>query len=168
MAQATKAQKVAAAHARAARWFKSPDMPELPDNNDGEEPLTAMWHDCIDSDVDDDDCGYTGGVNICLDSEWEGDMGESDEWSDTESLAELEGEELEANLQALRPKLLVTNPVEVMMPYEEIRCGKSAQTFANAEKNCRLGYNGLSKHTKQLHNKKARDGAATRQWAQNS
>jgi hypothetical protein len=43
--------------------------------------------------------------NVCLDSEKELEgMDENDEWSDTESLAELEGDELEASLQALRPK----------------------------------------------------------------
>jgi hypothetical protein len=83
---------------------------------------------CIDSDSD-DDCGYTGGVNLHLDSEQElEDTDESDKWSDTESLSELEGEELEENLQALRPKLPVTSPEEVTMLYEEIRGGKSAKT----------------------------------------
>jgi hypothetical protein len=107
-------------------------------------------------------------VNVCLDSEQEEDTDGSDEWSDTESLAELEGEELEANLQALRPKLPVTSPEGVTTLYEEIRCGKSAKTFADAEKNRGLGYNGLAKHTKQLQDKKARDGAAMREWARNS
>jgi hypothetical protein len=114
----------------------------------------------VDSDSD-DDCGYTGGVNVCVDSEWQEEemdgRDDLDEWSDTESLAELEGDELEANLQALKPGLRDTSlqELEVTTPYEEIKGGKSAKTFANAEKNHGLGYNGLSKHTKQLHDKKA-------------
>jgi hypothetical protein len=125
---------------------------------------------CIDLDLDDDG-RYTGGVNVCLDSELEEDRdGSDDEWSDTdsESFVELEREELEANLQALRPKLPLTSPEEVTTLYDEIRGGKSAKTFAKAEKNCGLGYNGLSKCTKQLHHKKVQDGAATREQAQNS
>jgi hypothetical protein len=54
----------------------------------------------------DSDCGYTGGVNVsCQQSGLESHYEPSeDEWenSDTESLAELEGDELEQNLQNLR------------------------------------------------------------------
>ena len=154
----TQAQNAAAACARAARWHPEPaDTPEPSDNE--QESLVATPRSpillCIDSDSD-DDCGYTGGVNVCLDSELEEDRdGSDDEWSDTESLVELEGEELEANLQALRPKLPLTSPEEVTTLYDKIRGRKSAKTFAKAEKNHGLGYNGLSKHTKQLHDKKA-------------
>src|ERR1700723_723289 len=125
----TPAQKAAAARARAARWaINNPEPAETSEPSDSErEYLTAMQHYspiCIDSDSD-DDCGYTGGVNVHLDLEEElEDMGESDEWSDTECLSELEGEELEANLQALRPKLPVTSPEKVSTPYEEISGGK--------------------------------------------
>jgi hypothetical protein len=93
-----------------------------------------------------------GGVNVCLDLELEEDRDRSDQWSDTESLVELEGEELEVNLQALRLKL---SPEKVTTLYDKIRDGKSAKTFTKAERNCGLGYNGLSKCTKQLHDKKA-------------
>jgi hypothetical protein len=78
------------------------------------------------------------------------------------------GDKLEASLQALRPKLPITSPEGVTTPYDEIRGGKSAKAFAKAEKNRELGYNGLSKHTKQLHDKKAQDGAAMREQARNS
>lgn len=48
------------------------------------------------------DCGYEGGVDYDS-SDDEYDSTDSDEnWSSDESLAELEGDELEANLQALR------------------------------------------------------------------
>jgi hypothetical protein len=167
----TQAQKAAAARARAARWLiNNPERADTSEPSDSEqESLAATQHSpiCIDLDSD-DDCRYTGGVNVHLDSEQElEDTDGSDKWSDTESLSELEGEELEENLQALRLKLPVTSPEEVTTPYEEIRGGKSAKTFANAEKICGLGYNGLSKHTKQLCDKKARDGAAMHERARN-
>jgi hypothetical protein len=53
-----------------------------------------------DSGESDSDCGYEGGID-CDPSDDEEDS-EDDEWSDDESLAELEGDELEANLSALR------------------------------------------------------------------
>ena len=52
-----------------------------------------------DSGQSDLDCGYEGGID-CDPSNDEEDS-EDDEWSDDESLAELEGDELEANLSAL-------------------------------------------------------------------
>ena len=40
---------------------------------------------CIDLDLD-DDCRYTGGVNVCLDSELEEDRdGSDDEWSEVQA-----------------------------------------------------------------------------------
>jgi hypothetical protein len=133
-------QNAAAAHARAARWLaNNPEPADTPETFDSEQHSpTAAQHFpiCIDSDSDDDDCGYAGGVDVCLDSEKELEgMDENDEWSDTESLAELEGDKLEASLQALRPKLPITSPEEVTTPYDEIRGGKSAKAFAKAEKN---------------------------------
>ena len=71
---ATQAQKAAAARARVARWptASSANLDyELSDN--GQESLMAATHypACsVDSDSD-DDCGYTGGVNVCVDSEWQ-------------------------------------------------------------------------------------------------
>ena len=46
----------------------------------------------------DRDCGYTGGVNWSPDSDSEHSRSS---WSDTETLAELDEEELEENLQML-------------------------------------------------------------------
>ena len=53
---------------------------------------------CPSSDSD-SDCGYEGGVNFCL------SKSDSFDYSDAESLEELEGEELEANLNELRAEL---------------------------------------------------------------
>jgi len=96
----TQAQKATAAHARAARWPSVNLNYELSDNEQASLIVAAQLHSpaCVDSDSD-DDCGYTGGINVCVDSEWqeeEMDGRDHDEWLDTESLAELEGEELDA------------------------------------------------------------------------
>ena len=77
----TQAQNAAAARARAARWH--PEPADTPEPSDNEESLVAMLRSpillCIDSDSD-DDCGYTGGVNVCLDLELEeGRDGSDDE-----------------------------------------------------------------------------------------
>ena len=139
----TEAQKAAAACARAARWPINLTC-EPSATKKAESPMTTTQI-CVNSDSD-DKCRYTGGVNVCVESDWQEEAweeDESDEQSDTESLAELEGEELEANLQALRPELPDMNPEEVAvtMPYEAIGGGKSAKTFSKAEKNHGLGYN---------------------------
>ena len=99
----TKVQNEAAARARAARLAQiahqnSPDTPE-------EDPDYCPI--VVDSDSD-DDCGYTGGVNVAgpeSDEEPDVDLSES-EWldNDGESLAGMEGDELAANLRALKAK----------------------------------------------------------------
>jgi hypothetical protein len=61
-------------------------------------------------------------------------MDENDEWSDTESLTELEGDELEASLQALRPKLPITSPEEVTTPYDENPRQKIGQSIRKGRK----------------------------------
>jgi len=84
-------QNAAAARARAARWLaNNPEPADTPETSDSEQQSpTAAQHFpiCIDSDSDDDDCGYAGGVDVCLDSEkeLEGMDENDDEWSDTES-----------------------------------------------------------------------------------
>jgi hypothetical protein len=130
----TQAQKAAAACTRAARWpvnnpkLATPKPADMPEPSDSEqESLAATQHSqilCIDSDSD-DDCGYTGGVNVCLDSELEEDSDGSDEKS-------------------------------------WLHMKKS-----EAKKNCQLGYNGLSRCTKQQYDKKVQDRAATHEWSWN-
>jgi hypothetical protein len=72
------------------RYQSSKGISRGPETSDSEQHSpTAAQHFpiCIDSDSDDDDCGYAGGVDVCLDSEKELEgMDENDEWSDTESL----------------------------------------------------------------------------------
>jgi len=67
-----------------------------------------------------------------------------DEWedSDTESnksLEELEGDELEHNLQSLREEV---ERLSVPTPYAEITKKKMAREWVDAESNHSLGYNG--------------------------
>jgi hypothetical protein len=73
-------------------------------------------------------CGYTGGVNVLwsdLESHYDLEPVE-DEWedSDTESLAELEGDELEDNLWSLREEV---EQLSVPTPYTKITKKKSAR-----------------------------------------
>src|ERR1700676_4865869 len=77
----TQAQHAAAACARAARWH--PELADTPEASDNEqESLVATLRSpillCIDLDSD-DDCGYMGGVNVCLDLELEEDRDGSDD-----------------------------------------------------------------------------------------
>ena len=81
----TQAQNAAVACARIAKQH-----PELVDtsrsSNNGQEFLIVTPQSpillCIDSNLD-DNCKYTSGVNVCLDSEMEEDRDESDdEWSE--------------------------------------------------------------------------------------
>jgi len=81
-----------------------------------------------------------------------------DEWedSDTESnksLEELEGDELEHNLQSLREEV---ERLSVPTPYAEITKKKMAREWVDAESNHSLGYNGRSDRTGRRHAQKAR------------
>ena len=87
--QGTQAQKAAGACARVARWpvNNNPKLADTPETSDSEKKsLMATQHPpiCIDTDLD-DNCRYTSGVNVHLDSEQEENMEGSDKWSDTES-----------------------------------------------------------------------------------
>jgi len=71
-----------------------------------------------------------------------------------QSLAELEGDELESNLQSLQEEdqwLLVPTA------YAEILKKKTMKEWAAAESSCCLGYNGLSDHTGCCHVQKTRE-----------
>ena len=97
----TKVQNEAAARARAARLAQIAHQ-NSPDMHKEESDYCPID---VDSDSD-DDCGYMRGVNVVdLESDEEPDFDSSEsEWSDDdgESLAEMEGDELAANLCALK------------------------------------------------------------------
>lgn len=172
---ATKAQKAAAARARANRHPKkqlqSLDTPSeivvdlpcpspVPPSSIPRSPISID-----DSDEDLDECGYNGGVNVECESIYEPSDNES-EYSDTESLAELDGNELEDNLVALRHEL---QELAVPTPYEEILRKRSAKEWATAESGNRgMGYNGLSGRTERRRAQQARKGEAQRAEAKKS
>jgi hypothetical protein len=56
------------------------------------------WHYTTEETDSESDCGYKGGVDCDPSNDSAADSDE--DWSDNESLAELEGDELEANLSA--------------------------------------------------------------------
>jgi hypothetical protein len=154
----TTAQKAAAARARANRHPQSkPSItPEITVENIAENLCLPSPIDVDDGCEDFDDCGYVGGVNVSLsDSESDYELSE-DEWteSESESLAELEGDELEDNLQSLREEV---QQLSVPSPYAEILKTKTTREWAAAESNRGLGYNGLSDRTGRRNAQKARE-----------
>ena len=151
----TKAQKAAAARARANRHPQKPSpSPEITIEIIAEDcPPSPLIVDDLEQDLD--ECGYTGGVNVSW-SDSEGDYEPSeDEWNDseTESLAELEGDGLENNLQGLREE---AQWLSVPTAYAEI-LKKTMKEWAVAESSRCLGYNGLSDRTERHRVQKARE-----------
>jgi hypothetical protein len=105
-----------------------------------------------DSGESDLDCGYEGGIN-CDPSDDEEDS-EDDEWSDDESLAELEGDELEANLSALREEAKSWDAPNV---FKQMMSPKDSKEWNKAEANRALGYDKNSSHTQERRRKEARE-----------
>jgi hypothetical protein len=97
-------------------------------------------------DESDGECGYTGGVNCVFSSDEEEGSWSNDDNSEPEQLGEMEGEELETNLQALKAAL---DLLEVLPRsptiFDEILKGHSLRDWENAEK--KLGYTGNSSRT---------------------
>jgi hypothetical protein len=87
---------------------------------------------------------------------------DNDDASDAESLCELEGEELEANLQMLMAALDEGNVFEVLT------AKKTTREWKKAESNRGFGYNGQSLCRRQEIAKKAKEDAATREAAKTS
>jgi len=154
----------AAAHATAARLHARDNISAIPT------PIGTLAHhniavletDTCPIDVSSDsdsDCGYEGGVNCG----WSDS--DSEDYSDADSLEELEGEELEANLNELRAELK-----ELVIPtkYDQFMEPKAAKDWKKAEKNRTLGYTGNSKRTQERRAKEGRDREASRAEAQTS
>ncbi|KAG1865569.1 hypothetical protein C8R48DRAFT_747672 [Suillus tomentosus] len=117
------------------------------------------------------DCGYTGGVNFQF-SNTEYDSATESEWSngsesDEDSMVELEGDELDANLHELRKKAH-DKALEAFPKYAQIVRKKSAVEWKKAEKNRALGYTGNLKRTQQRRAKEAQNQAAIREEAKSS
>jgi hypothetical protein len=118
-----------------------------------------------DSDLESDsDCGHEGGVD-CDPSDDEYAYADSEEdWSDDESLAELEGDELEANLSALHEEAEswdAPNVFKVMMK------PKNAKEWSKVEANRALGYTKNSTRTQERRRKEAHKWEAFRAEAKN-
>ena len=97
-----------------------------------------------DSGESDLDFGYEGGVD-CDSSNNEEDS-EDDEWSDDESLAELEGDELEANLSALCEEAESWDTPKV---FKQMMSPKDSKEWNKAEANQAFGYNKNSSRTQE-------------------
>jgi hypothetical protein len=97
-------------------------------------------------------CGYEGGID-CDPSDDEQDS-EDDEWSDDESLAELKGDELEANLSALRKEAKSWDAPNV---FKQMMSHKDSKEWNKAEANWALGYNKNSSDTQERRRKEARE-----------
>jgi hypothetical protein len=116
-----------------------------------------------DSGESDSDCGYEGGVD-CDPSDGEQDY-EDDQWSDDESLAELEGDELEANLSALREEAESQDAPNV---FKQMMSPKDSKEWSKAEANWALGYNKNSSRTQERRRKEAREREASKIEAKTS
>ncbi|KAJ8580766.1 hypothetical protein M405DRAFT_752869 [Rhizopogon salebrosus TDB-379] len=153
-----KYQKSNASLARAAQWTTNTQVP-LPSQAPSIQVVATAENDDQLTDSQ-SNCGYTGGVSVEVltsdsDSEYEPDTSESG-WSDGESLCELEGDESEENLAALKAKVdALQQPTS--FKFEKILEGKTAAEWKKAEQNRALGYNGHSDRTKRRQNKTARD-----------
>jgi SpoVK/Ycf46/Vps4 family AAA+-type ATPase len=116
-----------------------------------------------DSGESDLDCGYEGGVD-CDPSNGEQDY-EDDQWSDDESLAELERDELEANLSALCEEAESQDAPNV---FKQMMRPKDSKEWSKAEANWALGYNKNSSRTQERRRKEAREREASKIEAKTS
>jgi hypothetical protein len=97
------------------------------------------------------DCGYEGGVN-CNSSDDEYDPTDTDEnWLSDESLAELEGDELETNLQALQQEV---KSLDAPTAFKVMMAPKDGNDWKKVEANWALGYMKNSTHIKERRRKK--------------
>ncbi|KAG1721391.1 uncharacterized protein EDB91DRAFT_1176340 [Suillus paluster] len=157
-----KYQKSKASHARIARWTANTHI-SLPSRAPSVADAAENDDEFMDSQSD---CGYTGGVNVEVlssdsESEYEPNTSES-EWSDGESLCELEGDGLEENLAALKAEVdALQQPAG--FKFEKIMEEKTATEWKKAEQIRALGYNRHSDRTKRRYNKIARDLADYRE-----
>ena len=143
----------AAAHATAARLHAL----NLAHHN-----ISALEADTCPINISSDsnsDCGYKGGVNFSL------SKSDSFDYLDAESLEELEGEELEANLNELRAEL---KELPTCMKYDMLMELKTVKDWKKAEENHTLGYTGNLKCTQERQAKDLHDRKTSRAKAQTS
>ena len=111
------------------------------------------------------DCGYEGGVNY--DSSDDGyDSTDSDEnWSSDESLAELEGDELEANFQALQQE---AKSLHAPIAFKVMMAPKDTNNWKKAEANHALSYTKNSTCMKERRRKEERERTEFQEKAKTS
>jgi hypothetical protein len=106
-----------------------------------------------------------GGVNVNC-SESDGDYAPSDsEWSEAETVEELEENELETNLEELQAEAKL---LESSTKYVQLTALKLKKDWKKAEGNQGFGYTGNSQHTKQRREKEAKDLLKMKQKNQTS
>ena len=115
--------------------------------------------------TDSEDCGYEGGVDCeSSDDEYDPTVDSDEDWSDDESLAELEGDELEANLCALHSEE-ETEYLHVPNAFRQMMVPKDAKEWEKAEGNWAFGYTMNSICTQERRRKEAQKQAASREKA---
>ena len=120
-------------------------------------------------DDESDDCGYTGGVNYTSYSDEEDNV--DNVWfddSDTESeqIDEMEGEELDRSLQALKAAIeLYEGQGKEKTILDQLGKDMSSNDWTKVESNRALGYLGNSGRSKRRKDKNARDQAQDREAA---
>ncbi|KAF8235258.1 hypothetical protein L208DRAFT_1376574 [Tricholoma matsutake] len=111
------------------------------------------------------DCGYEGGVD-CESSDDEYDPADEDgDWSDDKSFAELEGDELEANLHALHEEV---ESLDAPTVFRQMMVAKNAKEWKKVEGNRALGYTKNSTCTWERRRKEAQEQATFREKAKTS
>ena len=104
--------------------------------------------------TDSEDCGYEGGVDCeSSDDEYDPTVDSDEDWSDYESLAELEGDELEANLCALREE--EAESLDAPNAFRQMMVPKDAKEWKKAEGNRAFGYTMNSTRTQERRRKEA-------------
>lgn len=165
-----KQQKLKAAHARISRW---PNLTQRGSatscgkatgrNEDSARPVeeTSAAAPAEDNELTPDmDDGYTGGVNHNPDNDHsDGCMELLDSDGDAESLCELDGDDLEKNLAALRLSEGGLTESTCTNNWSQIFGKISKEQWEKAESNRALGYNGQSKRSKRRKEKEARERA---------
>ena len=169
-----KTSKAAAARARAACWSKSHQVhpsrlsPHPAKTEQHHHEMLPAKFPPIELDFDDGlDCGYTGGVNY-VPSDMDEDTNKSlihpdKQSTDCESIQELEGDELEANLARLQDSEKGSLQAPTLL--DKISEPKKPLDWKRAEKKRGLGYNGHSKRTQCRRDKEGQDGKRIREEA---
>jgi hypothetical protein len=109
------------------------------------------------------DCGYEGRVDCDPSNDSAADSDE--DWSDDESLAELEGDELEANLSVLHKE---AESQDAPNAFKQMMSHKDSKEWKKVEANRALGYTKNSIRTQERRRKEAREQEASQAEAKTS